>query len=70
MPKCGGQLLVLGAIGVALLAADAVLLRVRARQAASAAWSDRLSVFRMRVVGLSLAVGVVAMVWTVERRPW
>jgi hypothetical protein len=31
---------------------------------------DALPVFRLRVVGLSVVIGLVAAVWAVERRPW
>ena len=61
-----GQMLVLAVIGLALVLVDAVIryaqesLRVR----------KAVPVLRLRVVGLSLMVGVVAAVWAVERRPW
>ena len=61
-----GQILVLAAIGLALVLVDAVIRRaqqsLRVRKAAP--------VLRLRVVGLSLMIGVVAAVWAVERRPW
>jgi hypothetical protein len=61
-----GQILVLAAIGLALVLVDAVIRRaqqsLRVRKA--------VPVLRLRVVGLSLMIGVVAAVWAVERRPW
>jgi hypothetical protein len=61
-----GQILVLAAIGLALVLVDAIIRRVqqslRVRKA--------VPVLRLRVVGLSLMVGAVAAVWAVERRPW
>ena len=61
-----GQILVLAAIGLALVLVDAAIRRAqqsfRVRKAAP--------VLRLRVVGLSLMIGVVAAVWAVERRPW
>lgn len=61
-----GQILVLAVIGVALLGVDAVLLRLRQGGGLRGA----RSVLRLRVVGLSVAIGLVAAVWAVERRPW
>ena len=61
-----GQLVVLALIAVALLLLDGVLAQLR-----TLAHSTRLpSVFGMRVIGVSMAIAVVASVWTVERRPW
>lgn len=61
-----GQIVVLAAIGVALVVVDAGISRaqhgLRLRPA--------LPVLRVRVVGLSLMVGLVAAMWAVERRPW
>ena len=61
-----GQVVVLAAIGVALVAVDAGIRRaqlgLRLRPA--------LPVLRVRVVGLSLMIGLVATMWAVERRPW
>jgi len=61
-----GQVVVLAAIGVALVVVDAGIRRaqqgLRLRPA--------LPVLRVRVVGLSLMVGLVAAMWAVERRPW
>jgi hypothetical protein len=60
-----GQILVLAAIGAALLGVDAGLRRVARLRAAGAT-----PVLRLRVVGLSTVIGLVAAVWAVERRPW
>ena len=61
-----GQILVLAAIGVALVGVDAAIRRAQ--------WilSGRrlVPVLRLRVVGLSLMIGVVAAAWAVERSPW
>jgi hypothetical protein len=61
-----GQIVVLAVIGLALVLVDAMIRHVqrilRLRKA--------VPVLRLRVVGLSLMVGVVAAVWAVERRPW
>jgi len=61
-----GQVVVLAAIGVALVVVDAGIRRaqhgLRLRPA--------LPVLRVRVVGLSLMVALVAAMWAVERRPW
>jgi hypothetical protein len=61
-----GQILVLAVIGAALIAVDAALVRARRGLRVSSA----VPVLRLRVVGLSVAIGVVAMAWAVERRPW
>ena len=61
-----GQILTLVVIGVALLGVDAALLHARR----SGRLRGTVPVLRLRVVGLSLAVGMVAAVWAVERRPW
>ena len=61
-----GQILVLAAIGLALFVLDAAIgsaqeaLRVR----------RRMPVLRVRVVGLSVMIGLVAALWAVERQPW
>ena len=61
-----GQILVLAAIGLALVLVDAAIrgaqhsLRVR----------TAVPVLALRVVGLSLVIGGVATVWAVERSPW
>ena len=61
-----GQIVVLAAIGVLLLGLDVALARVRAT-----GWSrSTVPVLRLRVVGLSVTIGLVAAVWAVERRPW
>lgn len=61
-----GQILVLAAIGAALLGVDAVLHRVQRGLRVS----NALPVLRLRVVGLSVMIGLVAAVWAVERSPW
>ena len=61
-----GQILVLAVIGAALLGLDAALVRARRNARPPSA----VPVLRLRVVGISLAVGLVAAVWAVERRPW
>lgn len=61
-----GQIVVLSAIAVALAAVDALLrwLQLTVR------WPCATPVLRLRVVGLSAAIGAVAATWAVERRPW
>jgi hypothetical protein len=61
-----GQILVLAAIGLALLVVDAAIRRAQQ----SLRVRKGMPVLRLRVVGLSLMIGVVAAVWAVERRPW
>jgi hypothetical protein len=61
-----GQILVLVAIGLALVMVDAV---IRRAQQSLRVWKAA-PVLRLRVVGLSLMIGAVAAVWAVERRPW
>jgi hypothetical protein len=61
-----GQILVLVAIGAALPVVDQVLRRVQRDLRIGHA----LPVLRVRVVGLSLTIGIVAAVWAVERSPW
>lgn len=61
-----GQILVLGAIGLALVVVDAM---IRGAQQ-SLSVRRRVPVLTLRVVGLSLMIGVVATVWAVERSPW
>ena len=56
-----GQIVVLAAIAVALAGVDAMLRRLPLRA---------LRPLRLRVVALSVVVGVVAATWAVERRPW
>ena len=56
-----GQIVVLAAIAVALAGVDAVLRRLPL---------GALRPLRLRVVALSVVVGVVAATWAVERRPW
>ena len=60
-----GQVCVLAVVAAALAAVDAVLRLVR-----TSAWRGAPSVLRLRTVGLSVVVGVVAAAWAVERRPW
>ena len=57
-----GQLVVLGASFVALAVLDRALARLRA--------TSPSHVLAWRVVGVSLAVGVVATRWAAERLPW
>jgi HupE / UreJ protein len=59
----GGQLAVLAVIALALAALDVALRRVAARMTTPPA-------YRLRVVGLSAVIALVATVWAVERRPW
>lgn len=61
-----GQLVVLAAIAVALVGIDAAI-----------GWLARVGrtarttpVLRLRVVGLSMMIAIVAAGWAVERRPW
>ena len=61
-----GQIVVLVAIGAALLVFDAALGRAQRISLVPSA----LPVLRFRVVGLSMMIGLVAAVWAVERRPW
>ena len=61
-----GQILVLAVIFAALYGIDAVLLRAqRVRRVPST-----IPVLRMRVVSFSVAIGLMATVWAVERSPW
>lgn len=61
-----GQIIVLSAIALALAGVDALLhrLTVGARRPLAT------PVLRLRVVALSAAIGVVAVSWAAERRPW
>jgi hypothetical protein len=61
-----GQILVLAIIGAALYAIDAMLLRAQRRRRVPSS----IPVLRMRIVSLSVAIGLVATVWAVERNPW
>jgi len=61
-----GQILVLAAIGVALVGVDAAIRRVQR----SLGGGRLVPVLRLRVVGLSFMIGVVAAAWAVERSPW
>lgn len=61
-----GQILVLVAIAIVLFAVDAALGRAQR----SRRLRGDVSVLRLRVIGLSVAIGLVASVWAVERRPW
>ena len=63
-----GQLAVLSVIALLLAALDVALRAVALRAAATRRFTP--SAFRMRVVGLSSAIAVVATAWAVERRPW
>ncbi len=58
-----GQIFALALIAVALAGVDAVLRRLPRSATA-------MPPLRLRIVGLSLLVGVVATGWAVERRPW
>ena len=61
-----GQILVLIAIGAALVVVDVLV-----RHAQRASLMPRtMPALRFRIVGLSLTIGLVAAVWAVERRPW
>src|SRR5688572_6037483 len=61
-----GQILVLVAIGAALVGVDAAIRRAQR----SLRVRKLVPVLRLRVVGLSLMIGVVAAAWAVERSPW
>ena len=61
-----GQILVLAIIGAALLSIDAVLLRAQRHRRVP----SKMPILRLRVVSLSVVIGLVATVWAVERRPW
>ena len=61
-----GQILVLIAIGVALTAVDALVRRAQGMSLVP----PTLPVLRVRIVGLSMMIGLVAAVWAVERSPW
>lgn len=61
-----GQILVLAVITAVLVLVDMALLRLRTLRRSL----TTVPVLHTRIVGLSLAIGLVAMVWTVERRPW
>ena len=81
-----GQILVLAVIGALLMGVDAALVQVQIPRLASLARDDTrrhpersrgictrsnaVPVLRLRVVGLSVMIGLVAAVWAVERRPW
>jgi hypothetical protein len=61
-----GQVLVLAAVSAVLAALDAAMRKV---------WLHRFPscnslLLRMRVVGVSATIGLVAVAWTVERSPW
>lgn len=58
-----GQVVVLALVAAALAGVDALLARV-------ASSGRGVSPFRLRVVGLSVVIGVMAAAWAVERRPW
>lgn len=57
------QIVVLGTVGLLLALTDAAM-RASSR-GSNASW-----LLRARVVGVSMAIGIVAAAWTVERRPW
>jgi hypothetical protein len=61
-----GQLLVLATVGAALVAVDATMRWIQARRGTP----NVALLLRMRVMGVSMAIGVIAVAWTVERRPW
>jgi hypothetical protein len=61
-----GQILVLAAIGLSLLGIDLTIQRAQTTLHVRRA----VSVLRLRVVGLSLGIGLVAAAWAVERQPW
>jgi len=61
-----GQILVLVIIGAALLSIDAVLVRAQRQRRIP----RKTPILRLRVVSLSVVIGLVATVWAVERRPW
>ena len=61
-----GQIVVLAAIATALVLVDAVIGRAQQRLR----MRHVMPVLRLRVVGLSLVIGIVAATWAVERRPW
>ena len=58
-----GQVAVLLAIGLALLGLDRVLMLARSDEAPTAP-------VRLRAVAVSVATGLVAVVWAAERAPW
>lgn len=61
-----GQIIVLAAIALAFVGVDALLRRLAAR----ARRPLTTPLLRLRVVTLSVMIGVVAASWAVERRPW
>lgn len=61
-----GQIVVLAAIATALVLVDAVIGRAQQRLR----MRHVMPVLRLRVVGLSLVIGIVAATWAVERSPW
>ncbi|MGQ0713060.1 MAG: HupE/UreJ family protein [Gemmatimonadaceae bacterium] len=58
-----GQIAILALAGVALVGLDLLIGRVRGH-------ATRLSALRLRAVGVSVAVALVASYWAVERVPW
>ena len=64
-----GQLCVLAVVAAALTALDAAL-DAAVRRARIAPSIGEWSALRLRTVGLSTIVGLVAAGWAVERRPW
>ncbi|MEO7520338.1 MAG: HupE/UreJ family protein [Gemmatimonas sp.] len=60
------QILVLLTLGVTLAVLDAGLRWARGLRATP----NPAFLLRLRVVGVSMAIGVVAIAWSVERRPW
>jgi hypothetical protein len=61
-----GQILLLGVIGIGLVAVDAALRGAPRWFGATSA----IPVLRVRVVGVSVMIGLVAAAWAVERNPW
>ena len=61
-----GQIVVLATVGALLAALDVALRWVRLQRGAV----NASTLLRVRVVGVSMAIGLVAAAWTVERRPW
>lgn len=57
------QIVVLGTVGLLLALTDAAL-RLPSRGGNTA------TLLRVRVVAVSMAIGIVSAAWTVERRPW
>lgn len=58
-----GQIIVLAVAAIFLFTLDALISSVRARE-------KRPAALRIRVVGVSSVVAVLALHWAIERRPW